>query len=133
MPAPPPLGLCALWCPSCAALHTHTLWYIYDIHDSLLHSHCRLYVLAHEFEAGAGSSSSSHAVLPAVHAAGPNIPLATYLLPEMAKRAGCLLDLGDPACAWLAVYNDTDPPEPDDGWGFARVFRPSPQIVRLAP
>jgi hypothetical protein len=109
-----------------------------------LYSNCRLYVLAHELEADAGRTSSSHNTPPAVHAAGPNTPLATYLLPEMVRGTASLLEFGAPAFLWLAARNnlstadkygvkDTESQAPKDGGTFARVFRPSPQMVSLAP
>jgi hypothetical protein len=110
----------------------------------------RLYMLAHELEADAGSSSSSsssssHNLLPAVQAAGPITSLATYLLPEMATRVGSLVQLGLHVYYWLAGVNnlliaddkgqdrDSQLPQPDDGVAFARLFRPSPQMVGPAP
>jgi hypothetical protein len=99
-------------------------------------------VLARELEADAGSSVR-HSLLPAVHAAGPNTLLATYLLPEMGKRIEILIELGLPMVVWLAARNNlsniarkdgvAEPPGPRNGVAFARVFRPSPQMVSLAP
>jgi hypothetical protein len=105
-------------------------------------------VLAHELEGDAGSSSSSrhsrhsrHSLLPAVHAAGPSTSLATYLLPELATQAACLGELGLHVLFWLrGVSNllstaeedqdsDLELPQPHNGIAFARVFRPSPQMV----
>jgi hypothetical protein len=80
-----------------------------------------------------------------VHAPGANTSLATYLLPEIAKRAEHLLQLGYPALGWLVALNNLSytaggygnggagPPGAMNGMAFARAFSPSPQMVSLSP
>jgi hypothetical protein len=89
-------------------------------------------VLACEFEADAGGSQCLNTP-PSVHVAGPNTPLAPYLLPLIGKRVGLLAELGFLVVNWLIDIQKLSVEDLKLQRPGAAVVRPSPHMVSVSP
>jgi hypothetical protein len=93
----------------------------------------RLYVLANDLEVDAQASTAVPQAPSAWRAGSATAPLASYLLPEMARRASSLIRLACPTFTWLlhwfrARETSTQSSAQEE---VATSFRPSTELVRV--